>query len=71
MSKKAKVPVNVLATATNPAGQYAGDLYFNETDTSVYVYTGDTWTPVSAGDIDGGAPDSNYTGLTVINGGTP
>ena len=71
MSKKARVPINVLATGEEPSGQYAGDLYYNSTDSSVFVYTGAVWNYVGNGDIDGGAPSSDYVGLTVISGGTP
>jgi hypothetical protein len=71
MSKKARVPINVLATSFEPSGQYAGDLYYNSVDSSVFVYTGSVWNVVGGGDIDGGLPTSNYTGVTVTNGGTP
>lgn len=71
MSKKALVPVNVLAKATAPSGQYAGDVYYDSTDVSLLVYTGEVWTPVSGGSIDGGTPTSNYTSNPVVNGGTP
>lgn len=70
MSKKALVPVNVLAKASAPAGQYAGDLYFDTTDESLYTYTGSAWSAVSGGDIDGGSAVAIYTGTTVINGGS-
>jgi hypothetical protein len=36
MSKKALVPVNVLATPSEPTGQYKGDVYFNENTQSAY-----------------------------------
>jgi len=71
MSKKALVPVNVLASGTNPTGRYAGDVYFNTQETSVYVYTGSEWISASVSDLDGGAPTSNYVGLNLANGGTP
>ena len=70
MSKKALVPVNVLAKASAPTGQYAGDLYFDTTDVSLYAFTGSTWSAVSGGDIDGGTAVAIYTGTTVINGGS-
>jgi hypothetical protein len=71
MSRKALVPVNVLAKASAPSGQYAGDVYYNSTDLSVFVYTGEVWNAVGAGAIDGGTPTSNYTSNPVVNGGTP
>lgn len=69
MSKKALVPVNVLAKASEPSGQHAGDVYFNTAETALYTYTGSTWTSVSGGNVDGGSATSNYTGITGINGG--
>lgn len=71
MSRKALVPVNVLAKASAPSGQYAGDVYYDSADVSLFVYTGDVWTPVGNGAIDGGTPTSNYTSNPVVNGGTP
>ena len=51
MSKKALVPVNLLNSAGNPAGPtfQAGDLYYDTTLQSVYVYNGTTWGNVAAG----------------------
>ena len=69
MSKKALVPVNILATGTAPSAQHAGDLYFNSSESSVYVHTGSTWTTIPTGSIDAGTPDSNYGGLTVVDCG--
>ena len=71
MSKKALVPVNVLATGNDPAGRYEGDLYFNTSDLSVLVYTGSAWTAIPNGNLDGGTPTSNYGGITEMSGGTP
>jgi len=45
MSKKALVPVNVLASGSNPTGQYVGDLYFNSTEKTVYAFDGTYWNP--------------------------
>jgi hypothetical protein len=71
MSKKSLVPVNVLASGVQPAGRYAGDVYFNTSDVSVLVYTGSNWTAIPNGNIDGGTPTSNYGGITEMSGGTP
>ena len=71
MSKKALVPVNVVASGSQPAGRYAGDVYFNTTDVSVLVYTGSSWTAIPNGNLDGGTPTSNFGGITAISGGTP
>ncbi len=72
MSKKALVPVNVLATPSEPTGQYKGDVYFNENTQSLFIYNGGTWIefiPTVASE-NGGAPNSTYTGAQ-INGGIP
>jgi hypothetical protein len=71
MSKKALVPVNVLASRSQPAGRYAGDVYFDTSDVSVLVYTGTSWTAIPNGNLDGGTPTSNYGGITEMSGGTP
>jgi hypothetical protein len=71
MSKKALVPVNVLASGSQPAGRYAGDVYFNTTDVSMLVYTGSSWTAIPNGNLDGGTPTSEYGGITAMSGGTP
>jgi hypothetical protein len=71
MSKKALVPVNVLASGSRPAGRYAGDVYFDTSDVSVLVYTGTSWTAIPNGNLDGGTPTSNYGGITEMSGGTP
>lgn len=56
MSRKALVPINVLAAGETPTGQYAGDLFFNTTETAVYTYTGSEWLPITTGKLDGGTP---------------
>jgi hypothetical protein len=71
MSKKALVPVNVLASGSQPAGLHAGDVYFNTSDVSMLVYTGSNWTAIPNGNLDGGTPTSNYGGITEMSGGTP
>jgi len=69
MSKKALVPVNVLASGSNPIGKYAGDLYFNSIEKTVYVFDGVNWSPISGGAIDGGSPESVFGGTNSIDGG--
>jgi hypothetical protein len=69
MSKKALVPVNVLASGSNPTGQYAGDLYFNSSENTVYAFDGSNWNPVAGGTIDGGSPESIFGGTNSIDGG--
>jgi hypothetical protein len=67
MSTKALVPLNVLAIGTEPAGQRAGDLYFN---------SGSAWIDISgvgSGGVqmDGGTPSSFYGGTPIVEGGYP
>ena len=69
MSKKALVPVNILASGSNPTGQYAGDMYFNSVENTVYAFDGTYWNPVSGGSIDGGSPESIFGGTNPIDGG--
>ena len=72
MSKKALVPVNVLATPAEPTGQYKGDVYFNENTQSLFIYNGGTWiefVPTVASE-NGGSPTSTYTGLQIDGGST-
>lgn len=70
MSRKALVPVNVLAKASEPTGQYAGDLYFNTSDKITYTFDGTVW--ISPADninlIDGGTSVSEF--VVTIDGGS-
>lgn len=71
MSKRALVPVNVLATPSEPTGQYTGDVYFNENTQSLFIYNGGSWiefVPTVASE-NGGTPTSVYAGDS-IDGGT-
>ena len=43
MSKKALVPINVLATDTVPLGRYPGDIYWNKTVRRLYAFDGVSW----------------------------
>lgn len=47
MSIKQLVPLNLLALATAPAGVRAGELYYNTTDSTVYVFDGTDWITTS------------------------
>lgn len=78
MSKKALVPVNVLAVSTQPDGKYAGDLYFDTIERTLRVFDGSVWIEISTGatstptlQIDGGSPSSYYGGTPNVDGGTP
>ena len=71
MSKKALVPVNVLATPSEPTGQYKGDVYFNENTQSLFIYNGGSWiefVPTVASE-NGGTPTPT-TFEYVYDGGT-
>lgn len=68
MSRKALVPINVLAVGTEPVGKYVGDLYFNSIDKNLYAFDGTVWVTVSGGGgtssdtgADGGSPNSIYS----------
>lgn len=46
MSKKALVPINILALPSAPAGAHVGDVYFNTSTGSIHAYNGSDWTTV-------------------------
>lgn len=76
MSTKALVPLNVLAIGTEPAGQRAGDLYFNTGTLKLRIYSGSAWIDISgvgSGGVqmDGGTPSSFYGGTPTVDGGYP
>jgi hypothetical protein len=48
MSKRALVPINVLAVGSEPAGRYIGDLYYNTDARNVYVFDGVEWLEILA-----------------------
>lgn len=43
MSKKLKVPLGLLALATDPSLASAGDIYFNTVLKNIKVYDGENW----------------------------
>ena len=69
MSKKALVPLNVLASGSEPTGRSEGDLFFKSTEKSLYAFDGTNWNPVSSGSLDGGSPESEFGGVNPIDGG--
>lgn len=78
MSKKALVPINILAVGTQPVGKYAGDIYFDTITSTLRVFDGTVWIEIMGGNtstptlqIDGGAPSSYYGGTPNVDGGTP
>jgi hypothetical protein len=74
MSTKALVPLNVLAKSSEPAGQRAGDLYFDTTTLKLRIYDGTLWNDIvgtgGAGQlqINGGTPGSFYGGTPNVDG---
>ena len=73
MSRKALVPINILATDFEPVGKYAGDQYFNTTSKIIYTFDGTAWNPPAGGGsltaVDGGNPSSSAD--TFLDGGNP
>ena len=72
MSKKALVPVNVLASSVQPTGQHAGDLYFDTESESLKLFDGVRWIEFLAviPGIDGGVP-STMSFAEDLDGGVP
>jgi hypothetical protein len=60
VSIKQLVPLNLLASATAPTGVRAGELYYNTTNSTVYVYTGSAWITTS-----------RANGFTTVTSTTP
>ena len=48
MSRRALVPLNVLAVGAEPVGRYVGDLYYNVDTRNVYVFDGVQWLEILA-----------------------
>lgn len=78
MSKKALVPVNVLATSTEPTGQRAGDMYYNTESKKLRTFDGTVWADIVADAggaptgliFDGGAPGTQYADISIFDGGS-
>lgn len=73
MSARALVPINVLATTTEPVGERAGDLYFNPDNHNLYVFDGVIWTEIATTTsfdiIEGGDEASGSDAYTAIADG--
>lgn len=73
MSKRALVPLNVLASNTEPVGQFAGDLYFNPDNHNLYVFDGVIWTEIATTPsydiIEGGDEASGSDAYTAVADG--
>ena len=72
MSKKALVPVNVLASGSQPVGQHAGDLYFDTETQALRLFNGLVWIEFMAimPGLDGGLP-STMSFTETMDGGAP
>ena len=69
MSRRALVPLNVLAVGAEPVGSYVGDLYYNVDTRNVYVFDGIQWLEIlanaSADIVEGG---DEVGGSDTVNG---
>ena len=54
------VPLNVVALASAPTTTKTGDMYFNTSNNTVYVYTGSVWIAVGSGASSDGASIASY-----------
>ena len=66
MSRLALTPTNVPALASAPTTPTlnSGDLYYNTSDSKLYIYTGSTWSAITGGG-GGAAGDSDQTIIPV------
>lgn len=74
MSKKVLVPINLLAVSADPAGDNAGDIYYNSIVKSLKVYDGTVWVTFAKanyGFAEGGAVTSVYGAMAPLDGGAP
>jgi hypothetical protein len=81
VSRKFKVPVGLVALASDPASGSTGDIYYNTTY-GIMVHNGTTWVSINFPlDVDGGVFDSvaqyqggsspTETATQTLDGGTP
>jgi hypothetical protein len=73
VSRRALVPLNVLAVGTEPVGRYVGDLYYNVDTRNVYVFDGIQWLEIlanaSADIVEGGDEVGGSDSYTAIADG--
>ena len=74
MSRRFLTSLNILHQAVAPSNPVTGDMYFNTTNDSLYVYNGTTWVISSGGGgglgyIDGGTAGGPFD-TPAIDGGT-
>lgn len=69
MSKKALVPINMLASSSQPAGKYAGDMYFDTGLKALYLFDGSAWIEAaSALSVDGGFYNTTTFAVSIDGG---
>lgn len=73
MSRRALVPLNILAVGTEPTGNSVGDLYYNTDARNIYVFDGVQWLEIlanaSAEIIEGGDEDGGSDSYTATADG--
>lgn len=66
---------SVTISDTAPASPTAGNLWYDSTDGRTYIYYDSTWVEIGTasisptGNYDGGLYNSNYGGITALDGG--
>ncbi len=73
MSRRALIPLNILAVGTEPTGNNIGDLYYNTDARNIYVFDGVQWLEIlanaSAEIIEGGDEDDGSDSYTATADG--
>ena len=73
MSRRALIPLNILAVGTEPTGNNVGDLYYNIDERNVYVFDGVQWLEIlanaSAEIIEGGDEEGGSDSYTATADG--
>ena len=67
---------SITVSTTAPEGSGEGDLWFNSTNATTYIYYDGFWVELSEGkqgesfaNLDGGTPSTNYGGVQTIDAG--
>jgi hypothetical protein len=73
VSRRALIPINILAVGTEPTGNNVGDLYYNTDERNVYVFDGVQWLEIlanaSAEIIEGGDEEGGSDSYTATADG--
>jgi len=73
VSRRALIPLNILAVGTEPTGNNVGDLYYNTDERNVYVFDGVQWLEIlanaSAEIIEGGDEEGGSDSYTATADG--